>query len=85
MAMDMALSSEAAMIKGVKSIVSGNPDILLVPDISCGNIAAKGLIYLASAKVAGLILGARKPIVLLSRADSAETRVHSIALANVVC
>ena len=64
MAMDMALSSEAALIKGVKNTVSGNPDILLVPDISCGNISAKGLIYLASAKVAGLILGARKPIVL---------------------
>jgi len=65
-------------------MVSGNPDILLVPDIACGNILAKGLLYLANSKIAGLILGARRPIVLLSRADSIETRINSIALAAVL-
>ena len=84
LAMDIAMSTRSAEIKAVKSIVSGNPDILLVPDIACGNILAKGLIYLAGAGIAGLILGARRPVVLLSRADSIETRLNSIALAAVL-
>jgi len=80
MAADIAFSREAARIKGVESLVSGEPDILLVPDIACGNIFAKGIWHLAKAKIAGLILGARKPIILLSRSDDAETKLNSIAL-----
>jgi phosphate butyryltransferase len=84
MALDIAASPESARIKGVKSVVSGDPDIFLVPNIACGNILAKGLVYFAGAQIAGLIIGANKPIVLLSRADSVQTRINSIALANFI-
>jgi len=80
LATDIAFSKEAAKIKGVESLVSGDPDICLVPEIATGNIFAKGLWHLANAKIAGLILGARKPIILLSRSDDAETKLNSIAL-----
>jgi phosphate butyryltransferase len=83
LALDMAFSRESAKIKGVRSRVAGNPDILLVPDIASGNIFAKGLVYLAGAKISGLIVGARIPIVLISRAEKAETWLRSIALANI--
>jgi phosphate butyryltransferase len=79
----MVMSPQAARIKGVKSRISGDPDILLVPDIACGNIFAKGIWHLAKAKIAGLIIGARKPIILLSRSDNAVTKLNSIALAVV--
>lgn len=82
-AMDVALSKEAAAVKGLKSIVSGDPDILLVPNIACGNILAKALIYLAQAKIGGIIAGAKKPVILLSRADNAETKLNSIAFGVV--
>jgi phosphate butyryltransferase len=65
--------------------VAGRPDILLVPDIASGNIFAKGLVYLAHAKISGLIVGARVPIVLISRSERAETWLRSIALANLMC
>jgi phosphate butyryltransferase len=80
LAMDLALSREAARIKGVESAVAGETDIFVVPEISTANIFVKALIYLAGAKVGGLIVGARVPIVLLSRADDAETKLRSIAL-----
>jgi len=83
LAMDVAMSREAAEIKGISSIVSGDPDILIVPDIACGNILAKSLIYLARARIGGVIAGAKKPIILLSRADNAETKLNSIALGVV--
>lgn len=83
MAMDIAMSTEAARLKGVESRLTGDPDILLMPNISAGNISAKALWHLAGAKIAGLIVGARKPIILLSRSDSAETKLNSIALAVV--
>jgi phosphate butyryltransferase len=83
MALDMAFSKESAKIKGFMSKVAGNPDILLVPDIASGNIFAKALVYLAKAKISGLIVGAKIPIVLISRAEKAETWLRSIALANV--
>jgi phosphate butyryltransferase len=83
LALDIALSPESARIKGVESNISGDPDILLVPDIASGNILGKALWHLAGAKIAGLIVGARKPIILLSRADSAMTKLYSIALAVV--
>jgi phosphate butyryltransferase len=84
MALDMAFSRESAKIKGVRSRLAGSPDILLVPDIASGNILAKGLVYLAGAKISGLIVGARMPIVLISRAEKAETWLRSIALADIV-
>jgi len=84
MALDMAFSSESARIKGVESRVAGDPDILLVPDIACGNIFSKGLVYLANAKISGIVVGARMPIVLISRAEKAETWIRSIALANAI-
>lgn len=82
-ALDVAFSPESARIKGVNRKISGDPDILLVPNISCGNIFVKGLWQLADAKVGGLILGAKKPIILLSRSDNAETKYNSIALGVV--
>ncbi len=83
LAVDVALSQEAAKIKGVSSRVSGDPDIMIVPDIASGNIFAKGLWHLAGAKIGGLIVGARKPVILLSRSDNTETKLNSIALGAV--
>ena len=83
MAMDIAMSPEAARLKGYTGRMSGDPDILLMPNISAGNISAKALWHLADAKIAGLIVGARKPIILLSRSDNAATKLNSIALAVV--
>jgi phosphate butyryltransferase len=80
MAMDIAVSSRAAQMKGVSSEVSGDVDILIVPNIASGNIGVKGLVYLAGAQVGGLILGARRPIVLLSRSDTVQAKLNSIAL-----
>ncbi len=74
LAFDNAISAEAAKIKGIISNVAGSPDILLVPDIEAGNILFKALQYLAGGRPAGVVLGARVPIVLTSRADDAETR-----------
>ena len=77
---DNAISREAAKHKGVKSPVSGEVDIVLVPNIESGNIFAKGLVYLANAVPAGLLLGAKAPVVLVSRSDSAQSKLYSIAL-----
>jgi len=77
---DNAISKEAAKHKGVESPVSGEVDIVLVPNIESGNIFAKGLVYLAKAVPAGLLLGAKAPVVLVSRSDSAESKLYSIAL-----
>ncbi len=85
LAMDIILSKEAAEHKGVDSPVCGDTDIIVVHDIATGNAVAKALIYLANAKIAGLVLGARAPVVLLSRADSMETKLCSIALGVVSC
>ncbi len=83
LALDLAVSEEAAKIKKIKSEVAGKADIFVVPDIAAGNIFAKGLIYLAGAKTCGIIMGAKKPVVMLSRADSPETKLYSIALGGV--
>jgi len=72
---------EAARIKGIESKVSGNADILAVPDLESGNMLAKQLEYLAGATTCGIVMGARIPIALTSRADSANARVASAALA----
>ncbi len=81
LAFDTAINPEAARIKGLVSAVAGAADILVVPDLESGNMLAKQLEYLANAKAAGIVLGARVPIILTSRADSAETRLASCAVA----
>ena len=81
LAFDNAISAVAARTKGIKSEVSGDADILLVPDLESGNILAKQLEYLANAHAAGIVLGARVPIVLTSRADPMEARIASCAVA----
>ena len=81
LAFDNAISKEAATTKGVTSEVAGDPDILLVPDLEAGNILAKQLTFLARADSAGLVLGARVPIILTSRADSVRARIASCAVA----
>jgi len=81
LAFDNAISKEAAQIKGITSEVAGDPDILLVPDLEAGNILAKQLTFLANADSAGLVLGARVPIILTSRADSVRARIASCAVA----
>ncbi|GAB3538254.1 bifunctional enoyl-CoA hydratase/phosphate acetyltransferase [Noviherbaspirillum agri] len=81
LAFDNAVSMEAVRIKGIKSKVAGNADILAVPDLESGNMLAKQLEYLAGATTCGIVLGARIPIALTSRADSANARVASAALA----
>jgi len=83
-AIDVAFSRVAAQSKGIESQIAGDPDILVMPNISAGNIFAKGLWHLANAKIGGLVLGARKPIILLSRSDDTETKLNSIALGAVV-
>jgi phosphotransacetylase len=81
LAFDNAISKEAAAIKGIDSEVAGDPDILLAPDLEAGNMIAKLLIFLAKADSAGLVLGARVPIILTSRADSVRSRIASCAIA----
>jgi phosphotransacetylase len=81
LAFDNAISREAAVTKGITSEVAGDPDILLVPDLEAGNILAKQLNFLANADSAGLVLGARVPIILTSRADSVRSRIASCAVA----
>ena len=81
LAFDNAISKEAARTKGIHSEVAGDPDILLAPDLESGNILAKQLSFLAKADSAGLVLGARVPIILTSRADSVRSRIASCAVA----
>lgn len=84
LAFDNAVSEEAARIKKIDSPVAGRADILLLPDLEAGNMVAKQLQYLAGADAAGIVLGARVPIVLTSRADSVRTRLASIAVMALV-
>jgi phosphotransacetylase len=81
LAFDNAISREAAETKGIRSEVAGDPDVLLVPDLEAGNMLAKQLSFLANADSAGLVLGARVPIILTSRADSVRSRIASCAVA----
>ena len=81
LAFDNAISKQAAKTKGIISDVAGDPDILLAPDLEAGNILAKQLTFLANADSAGLVLGARVPIILTSRADSVRSRIASCAVA----
>ena len=81
LAMDNAISIEAARVKGIESPVAGQADILVTPDLEAGNMLAKNLTFLSGALAAGIVLGARVPIVLTSRADSVQTRMASCAVA----
>jgi phosphate acetyltransferase len=81
LAFDNAIDPQAAKIKGIKSEVAGRAQILLVPDLEAGNMLAKNLAFLTKADAAGIVLGARVPIVLTSRADSVRTRMASCAVA----
>ncbi|SLN31177.1 Phosphate acetyltransferase [Roseovarius litorisediminis] len=84
LAFDNAVNLRAAEIKHIQSPVAGNADILIVPDLEAGNMLAKQLEYFAEADAAGIVMGARVPIILTSRADSAKTRLASCAVAVVV-
>jgi phosphotransacetylase len=84
LAFDNAISIAAARIKGIVSEVAGRADILLVPDLESGNMLAKQLEYLGGAATAAVVLGARVPIVLTSRADPRQSRIASCALAVLV-
>ncbi len=81
LALDNAISPEAAQVKQIHSPVAGQADILVAPDLEAGNMLAKNLTFLAGAYAAGIVLGARVPIVLTSRADSTQTRMASCAVA----
>lgn len=81
LAFDNAIDMDAARIKGIKSEVAGRAQILLVPDLEAGNMLAKNLAYFAKADSAGIVLGARVPVVLTSRADTARARMASCAVA----
>ena len=83
LAFDLAISKESAKHKKISSPVAGEADILVVPDLASGNILAKALIYMADSKVAGIIVGAKCPIVLLSRSDNEVTKKMSIAMASL--
>ena len=84
LALDNAISVEAARMKGIVSPVAGRANVLVVPDLEAGNMLAKSLTFLAGADAAGLVLGARVPIILTSRADSQIARLASCAVATLV-
>ncbi|MGO1369599.1 MAG: bifunctional enoyl-CoA hydratase/phosphate acetyltransferase [Senegalia sp. (in: firmicutes)] len=84
LALDLAISKNAAEIKGFKSDIAGEVDILLVPNIEMGNGIGKSLTYLAKAKSAGVVMGAKVPIILVSRSDDYQTKLNSIALGSVI-
>jgi phosphate acetyltransferase len=84
LALDNAINAEAAAIKGIVSPVAGRANVLVVPDLEAGNMLAKSLSFLAGADAAGIVLGARVPIMLTSRADSLLTRLASCAVASLI-
>ncbi len=84
LALDNAISPEAAAIKKIDSPVAGRANVLVVPDLEAGNMLAKSLSFLAGADAAGIVLGARVPIILTSRADAEITRLASCAVASLL-
>jgi phosphate acetyltransferase len=84
LAFDNAISPEAAEIKGIKSPVAGQAQVLVVPDLEAGNMLAKNLSFLSKADAAGIVLGARVPVILTSRADNVRTRLASCAVASLL-
>ena len=85
LALDLAISRTAAEHKGVESTVTGDADILVVPEITSGNVFYKSLTYLGGAKAAGVLTGTEVPVVVASRSDSEESKIYSIALAHCIC
>src|SRR5690606_7730697 len=81
LAFDNAISPEAARTKGIVSPVAGQADILVVPDLESGNMLAKQLMYLGQAASAGIVMGAKVPVILTSRSDTHEARIASCAIA----
>ena len=84
LALDNALNEDAAIHKGIKSPVAGHADVLLMPNIECGNIMWKTLVYMARCEIAGVLMGAAAPVVITSRSDAPETKLNSIALALLI-
>jgi phosphate acetyltransferase len=84
LALDNAISPEAAAIKHLTSPVAGHANVILVPDLEAGNMLAKSLTFLANADAAGIVLGARVPVILTSRADSVLSRLASCAVASLI-
>jgi phosphate acetyltransferase len=84
LALDNAIDLQAAKIKKIDSPVAGRANVLMVPDLEAGNMLAKSLTFLADADAAGIVLGARVPVILTSRADSLPTRLASCAVASLV-
>jgi phosphate acetyltransferase len=84
LAFDNAISLTAARVKGIKSPVAGHAQILVVPDLEAGNMLAKNLTFISNADAAGIVLGARVPIILTSRADNVRTRLASCAVAKLL-
>ena len=80
LALDNAISPESVKIKGIKSEVAGHADILIAPDIEAGNVLAKAITYFAQGKMAGVVVGARCPLILPSRSDTREAKLVSLAL-----
>jgi len=78
---DNAISKKAAQMKGIKSEIAGEANIIVAPNIEAANMCAKGIIYATGFKNGGVIVGSKSPIILLSRADDAETKLNSILLA----
>jgi len=81
---DNAVSTFAARVKGIKSDVAGVADILVVPDIHSGNFLGKSVVYFAKGRIAGVVVGARKPVVIVSRADTEESKFYSVVLGMAV-
>jgi phosphate butyryltransferase len=82
--LELAISPQAAELEESSSPIAGEADVLIVPNVEAGNIVAKGLLYFARARMAGLVVGAKVPIIISSRADSAETRYLSLAMAAIL-
>jgi phosphate butyryltransferase len=84
MSLDVAVDPEIAQSRGIESPVAGQADIVIVPNVDAGNIAAKALLYVGNGTMAGVVVGARAPIIINSRADDATTRLRSVAMAALV-
>jgi len=84
LALDNAISPESAAIKGIDSPVAGNADVLVAPDVEAGNMLAKAITYFAKGKMAGVVVGAKTPLVVASRSDPHETKLISMALGVVL-
>ncbi len=84
LALDLAVSPVSAKIKQIDSPVAGDADVLLMPDIEAANVLYKGLIFLANSELGAVVMGARNPVILTSRADSAESKLCSIVLSGIV-